>query len=96
MSSITKDTVKTIAHLARLGINEAEMAEYVENLGNIFNLVEQMDAVKVSNIAPMAHPLEMCQRLRPDAITETNQRAQLQKLTPFTEAGLYLVPQVIE
>lgn len=96
MSSITKETVNTIAHLARLGIKESEVAEYVENLSSIFHLVEQMDAADVSTITTMAHPLDMCQRLRTDTITETNQRAQLQKLTPFTEAGLYLVPQVIE
>lgn len=96
MSTIAEETVKKIAHLARLSMTEQELPEYANNLSNILNLVEQMAEVNTDNISPMAHPLAMSQRLRDDIITETDQRAAMQKLTPFTEAGLYLVPQVIE
>ncbi|MFN7097772.1 MAG: Asp-tRNA(Asn)/Glu-tRNA(Gln) amidotransferase subunit GatC [Gammaproteobacteria bacterium] len=96
MSSISEETVNKIAHLARLSINEQELPEYVTNLSNILNLVADMAQVETKHIQPMAHPLAMSQRLRDDKVTESNQRAAMQKLTPFTEAGLYLVPQVIE
>ena len=44
----------------------------------------------------MAHPLNMAQRLRPDVVTEPDGRAAFQAIAPATEAGLYLVPRVIE
>lgn len=96
MSSISEETVNKIAHLARLSINEQELPEYVTNLSNILTLVEEMNQVDTKQIQPMAHPVAMSQRLRADKITEPNQREEMQKLTKFTEAGLYLVPQVIE
>ena len=55
-----------------------------------------MNAVDTSGVAPLAHPLEMAQRLRPDAVSEENQRELFQAIAPSTEAGLYLVPKVIE
>lgn len=93
---ISAETVKKIAHLARLSFNDQELPEFNEKLTSILNLVEQMQAVDTTGIEPMAHPLAMQQRLRPDQVTEPNQREAMQKLTKFTEAGLYLVPQVIE
>lgn len=96
MSHISKETVNKIAHLARLSLSEQELPEYVTNLSNILSLVEEMKQIDTNQIQPMAHPLAMSQRLRDDNITEPNQRSEMQKLTPFTEAGLYLVPQVIE
>lgn len=45
---------------------------------------------------PMAHPLDAVQKLRPDVVTETNQRDAFQAIAPATEDGLYLVPKVIE
>jgi aspartyl-tRNA(Asn)/glutamyl-tRNA(Gln) amidotransferase subunit C len=45
---------------------------------------------------PMAHPLDQVQRLRPDVVTERDQREQFQAIAPQVEAGLYLVPKVIE
>jgi len=70
--------------------------EYVRNLSNILDLVEQMDSVDTDNVEPMAHPMEMVQRLREDVVTETNQREHFQQIAPQIENGLYLVPQVIE
>jgi aspartyl-tRNA(Asn)/glutamyl-tRNA(Gln) amidotransferase subunit C len=96
MSRISEETVNKIAHLARLSINEQELPEYVTNLSNILTLVEEMSQFDTKQIQAMAHPLAMSQRLREDKVTEPNQREEMQKLTKFTEAGLYLVPQVIE
>lgn len=94
--SISEATVKQIAYLARLTFSEAELPEVRKELSSILNFIEQMDQIDTTGIPPMAHSLAMSQPLRADVVTEANQREKIQKLTPFTEAGLYLVPQVIE
>jgi len=94
--SLDADEVKKIAYLARLKIDEADVAGYVDNLSNILGLVEQMNAVDTTGVVPMSHPLDAVQRLREDVVTETNQREAFQAIAPATEDGLYLVPQVIE
>lgn len=94
--SLEKADVEKIAHLARLEIDESTIPDYARDLNNILDLVEQLSAVDTQDITPMAHPLDAHQRLRPDAVTETNQRDAFQAIAPKTEAGVYLVPQVIE
>lgn len=94
--SLEKSDVEKIAHLARLEIDESTIPDYARDLNNILDLVEQLSAVDTQDITPMAHPLDAHQRLRPDNVTETNQRDAFQAIAPKTEAGVYLVPQVIE
>ena len=88
--------VEKIAHLARLGIDARDIPEYARNLSDILSFVEQLNAVDTSGIEPMAHPLDASQRLRADEVTETDGRAAFQAIAPNVEAGLYLVPKVIE
>jgi len=88
--------VEKIAHLARLGIDADDIPGYARNLTDILAFVEQLNSVDTTGVEPLAHPLEATQRLRPDAVTETNNREHFQKVAPETESGLYLVPQVIE
>ncbi|PWQ92251.1 Asp-tRNA(Asn)/Glu-tRNA(Gln) amidotransferase subunit GatC [Leucothrix pacifica] len=94
--SLTASDVKKISHLARLAIDEADIEPYANNLSNILGLVEQMDAADVADIEPMANPQDATQRLRDDIVTEVNQREKFQAIAPNTEAGLYLVPKVLE
>lgn len=94
--SLDKSDVAKIAHLARLAVDEADLDGYAAELSQILDLVEQMNAVDTSGVEPMAHPLHMAQRLRPDAVTEPDQRERCQTIAPLTEDGLYLVPKVIE
>ena len=94
--SLQKEDVEKIAHLARLGINAEDVPDYARNLSDILDLVEQMSAVDTNGVTPMAHPLDEHQRLRVDAVTEADQRDKLQANAPQVEAGLFLVPQVIE
>ena len=94
--SLGSAEVAKIAHLARLAIRVEEAPAYARNLSAILDLVAQMNAVDTSGVAPMAHPLDMAQRLRVDAVTEPDQRERFQALAPRTEAGLYLVPKVID
>ncbi len=94
--SLQKEDVEKIAHLARLAIDEADIPDYARNLSNILRLVEHMSAVDTDAVTPMAHPLDMPQRLRADEVSEGDQRERFQKIAPQVENGLYLVPQVIE
>lgn len=94
--AITQEQVEHIAHLARLAIDKTDLAIYTKNLGSIFDLVSQMSAVDTANVQPMAHPMDLAQRMRLDVVTESNQREQFQAIAPLVDAGLYLVPQVIE
>lgn len=95
MSLSTAD-VRKVARLARLAMNDTEIEAARTQLSGIFELIAEMQAVDTSGIAPMSHAQDLSQRLREDSITETNQRELFQSIAPQVEAGLYLVPQVIE
>jgi aspartyl-tRNA(Asn)/glutamyl-tRNA(Gln) amidotransferase subunit C len=94
--SLTLEQVRRVAHLARIEVSDAEAQSTLGHLNGIFALIEEMQAVDTTGIEPMAHAQDLAQRLREDTVTEIDQRAAFQAVAPETEAGLYLVPQVIE
>ncbi len=94
--TLSVNDVKRIADLAYIEIDENEAKETLTHLSGIFNLIEAMQAVNTSAVEPMSHAQSVVQRLREDEVTETNQRELYQSVAPQVEAGLYLVPQVIE
>jgi len=94
--SLGPDDVKAIAHLARLQINDADIKHYADSLSSILDLVAQMNSVNSDDVKPMAHPMDINQRLRIDDVREENQREHFQAIAPQIEDGLYLVPKVIE
>ena len=94
--SLTLDQVRRVAHLARIEVSDAEAESTLGHLNGIFALIEEMQAVDTQGIEPMAHAQDLAQRLRSDCVTETNRREAFQAVAPETEAGLYLVPKVIE
>ena len=94
--SLTAHDVKKIAHLARLNMSADDIAFYTPQLSNILHFVEQMSSVDTQNIEPLSNPLDLTQRMREDVVTETDQRDAFQAIAPKVEAGLYLVPKVIE
>lgn len=94
--ALEKSDVEKIAHLARLHVDATEAGEVANRISSILNMIDQMQSVETTDVAPLAHPFDAVQRLRPDVVTETNQREYLQKIAPATQNGLYLVPKVIE
>ena len=94
--SIDHREVARIAHLARLELSDDEIPRYAEELGKILDFVGQMGAVETAGVAPMAHPLDLGQRLREDRVSEADRRDAFQANAPAVEDGLYLVPRVIE
>lgn len=93
---LSSKDVENIAHLARLRFADDEIPGFTENLSRIIDFVNQLDAAPTGDTLPMAHPLDEPQRLREDIVSESDQRASFQENAPATEAGLYLVPKVIE
>ena len=93
---LTLEQVRRIAHLSRIEVSDAEAQRTLGHLNEIFKLIEAMQAVDTSGIEPMAHAQDLAQRLRDDRVSAENQRAALLAVAPETEAGLYLVPRVIE
>ena len=94
--SLNTDQVRQVARLARLEIKPEKLAVYATQLSNILEMVERLSAADTSQVKEMAHPLEMSQRLRPDAVSEADERELFQEHAPATQDGLYLVPKVIE
>lgn len=94
--SITNEEVKKVAHLARLALSDDESHAFASQLDNIFKLVTVIQNADTEGVLPMSHPFDATQRLRPDIVTEGDERELMQKIAPATELGLYLVPQVIE
>src|SRR5690606_21668446 len=94
--ALDRSDVEHLAHLARIGLKEAEIPAYADKLSSIMGLIDRRQAVDTRGVQPLAHPLEPTPRLRADVVTEDNQRDALQAIAPATEQGLYLVPRVIE
>ena len=94
--SLDKDQVQQIATLARLKLSDDEYAESVEKLSRIVDFVDQLSQADTSGVVPMAHPLNVAQRLRPDVVTESNERDRYQENAAAVTDGFYLVPKVIE
>lgn len=94
--SLTPEEVKKIAHLARLNLSDNDISLYANQLTSILQFIEQLNQADTSRVEPLAHPLDLSQRLRPDVVTEPDLRDKYQCIAPQVEAGLYLVPKVIE
>lgn len=94
--SLTLEQVRRIAQLARIDISDAEAHTALGELNGIFTLIEAMQAADTAGVEPMAHALDLAQRLREDRVSESDRRAAFQAIAPETADGLYLVPKVIE
>jgi len=94
--SLSLEQVHRIAHLARIAVSDAEAQSTLGQLNDILGLIEQMQAVDTAGVEPMAHAQDLSQRLRDDAVSEADRRADYQAISPDVEAGLFLVPKVIE
>lgn len=94
--TISRKDIEKVAVLARIQVDDEQVSALEKDLGNILDLVDQLGTADTGSVEPLAHPLDAVQRLRPDEVTETDQRAAFQAIAPATENGLYLVPRVIE
>ena len=93
---ISVSEVQDIARLARLYISPADISQYREELSQVLELFDALAAVDTSTVEPIAHPMDVLLRLRPDTVTEFDQREKFQAIAPATDNGFYLVPRMID
>ncbi len=94
--SVSPADIEKVAKLARLRVDADDLPELTTRLSNILAMVDKLQAVDTAGVEPMSNPFDATQRLRPDAVTERDQRDALLAIAPKTEQGLFLVPKVIE
>ena len=98
--SLTLTDVQKIARLSQLNLSADETEQTLTQLNTIFGLIDQMSAVDTTGVAPLMHPIAMIesvqQRLRTDAVSESNNRDKNMANAPQSEQGYFLVPKVIE
>lgn len=93
---VTEEVVRNIAELVQLKVGDADLKQLTKGMQNILALADQMQTINTEGVAPVSNPLDASQKLRPDMVTEENQRELFQSLAPAAEAGLYLVPRVVD
>ncbi len=93
---VTEEVVQHIAELAQLKVAASDLESLSAGMRNILELAGQMQSVNTEGVVPVSNPLDATQRLRTDEVTETDQHQLYQSMAPETEAGLYLVPRVVE
>lgn len=94
--SLDNKQVKEIAYLARLSIKDSELEQTTKEINNILVLMDKLGEIDTGDAEPMAHPLEMNQRLRDDEVTEKDLAKEFQEIAPKTGNSHFLVPTVIE
>ena len=94
--SIKKSDIEHLCNLSKLQLEDKEKAVFLEQMQSILNMIHELQDVEDGDILPMAHPLDMTQRLRADEVSEFDRRDDYQKNTEHTESGFYKVPKVIE
>jgi aspartyl-tRNA(Asn)/glutamyl-tRNA(Gln) amidotransferase subunit C len=93
---LSQDQIRSIAQLARITVRDEEAEMVRERLNRVLGLIDQLQAVDTAGVEPMSHALDLVQPLRPDAVTESDQRERFQAGAPAVRDGHYLVPKVIE
>jgi aspartyl-tRNA(Asn)/glutamyl-tRNA(Gln) amidotransferase subunit C len=93
---LSPEELQRIALLARLDLGEDEARALQSQLSDILSMIGEMQKVDTEGIEPMAHARDVMLRLREDCVTEPDRREAYQAVAPRVEAGLYLVPKVIE
>ena len=93
---LSDEQVRRLARLARIAIRPEDSGAAIERLNRVLGLIDQLRAVDTKGIEPMAHAMDLTQRLRPDRPGAVEPREAYQKPAPAVEGGLYLVPKVLE
>ena len=95
-ADLNAKTVSSIAHLARLSLDDTQSAEYAQSLNKILGMMDTLKGINTDGVEPLKSPFDHPQPLRQDVVSETNHREEYQAIAPATQDGLYLVPRVIE
>ncbi len=94
--NISQDTVKYVAHLARLDLNQEELGKFSLQINNILQYIEKLKEVDISKITPTAHVLDIKDVKRKDAPRASLELKEIFKNSPQKEGLFFKVPRVIE
>lgn len=94
--SVSGTELEQLAKLARLQVDPAVAEGLEQDFAAIFRMINQMQAVDTQAVEPLAHPLDLPQRLREDEPEELARRGNLQESAPEVKDGFYLVPKVVK
>lgn len=89
-------TVKKVATLSRLEMDDAELEIVRGKLGNIMKFVEQLEEVNTDNVEPLANVVDIKLRLRDDVVTDGNQQEKVLANAPESLEGFFVVPKIVE
>jgi aspartyl-tRNA(Asn)/glutamyl-tRNA(Gln) amidotransferase subunit C len=94
--SVDIQTVKRVAHLARIAVTPEEAERMTGELNAILGFVEQLNEVDVSGVEPMSSVIPTEMKKRPDRVTDGGKAADIVANAPATEENFFLVPKVVE
>jgi aspartyl-tRNA(Asn)/glutamyl-tRNA(Gln) amidotransferase subunit C len=94
--SIDHATVRHIARLARLAVDESDVPRLAAELARVLDLADRMAGADLAGVEPMAHPHAQALAWREDRVTEPDRADAFLALAPEARGGLFLVPKVIE
>ncbi|MGE0314656.1 MAG: Asp-tRNA(Asn)/Glu-tRNA(Gln) amidotransferase subunit GatC [Lautropia sp.] len=98
-NTLVPQDIDRLAELARIAFDDAEKAQVLARLNDVFDIFGQLREVDTDGVEPLTHPQAGDLRQRSDEVTEhvsPEQREEIQRVAPLVENGLYLVPKVIE
>jgi aspartyl-tRNA(Asn)/glutamyl-tRNA(Gln) amidotransferase subunit C len=94
--SVTIDTVKRVAKLARIAVDDEDARRMTGELNTILGFVEQLNEVDVSGVEPMTSVMPMEMKKRQDVVTDGGKAGDIVANAPATEESFFLVPKVVE
>ncbi len=94
--SVDKDTVRRIARLARLALEDERVEPMVQELNGILAWVEQLKEVNVEGVAPLTSVVEQRLKMREDVVTDGGNADALMVNAPGGEDHFFVVPKVVE
>ncbi|MEM1163388.1 MAG: Asp-tRNA(Asn)/Glu-tRNA(Gln) amidotransferase subunit GatC [Pseudomonadota bacterium] len=94
--SVDTETVRRVARLARIALNEAELEPLAGELNSILGWVEQLGEVDVDGVEPMTSVTPMALRQRDDEVTDGDRQGDVLSNAPDAREGFYAVPKVVE
>lgn len=94
--SIDKETVRKVAGLARLKLNEQELEQFTPQVAGIVKWVEMLGEVNTDNVAPLANVVNIDLKLRPDTVSDGGYQKEILANAPEAVEGFFVVPKVVE
>ncbi|MFZ1067514.1 MAG: Asp-tRNA(Asn)/Glu-tRNA(Gln) amidotransferase subunit GatC [Pseudolabrys sp.] len=94
--SVDADTVRRIAHLARIAVAEDEVEHLKDELNAMLAFVEQLGEVKVDGVEPMTSVTPMTMKKRADAVTDGGIAEDIVRNAPSSDDNYFVVPKVVE